>query len=108
EAAAVNADGTVIVGQSLEPVSQRQEAVRWTWNGSGWDKLILGIGKGATTSASSFASATSDDGAIVAGLYRSKFSVFSSSAFIWTPESGYVDAARWLQVNGVAIHPDKF
>lgn len=108
EAAAVNADGTVIVGQSLEPVSQRQEAVRWTWNGSGWDKLVLGIGKGATTSGSSYASATSDDGTIVAGLYRSKFKFFSSGAFVWTPASGYVDAARWLQVNGVAIHPDKF
>ena len=108
EAEAVNGDGTVIVGQAVDPVSQRNEAVKWTWNGSGWDKLILGVGKGATTSGSSFAIGTSDDGSIVVGMYRNKFSTFSTGGFVWTAATGFVDAARWLQVQGVAIHPEKF
>ena len=108
EAESVNADGTVIVGQSVEPVSQRSEATKWTWNGSGWDKQLLGIGKGATTSGSSYALSSSDDGSIVVGMYRNKFSTFSTGGFVWTAATGFVDAARWLQAQGVAIHPAKF
>jgi len=108
EAEWVNADGTVIVGQSVDPLSQREEATRWTWNGSGWDKLVLGIGRGATTSGSSYAVAASDDGALVVGLWRDKFKIFSSGAFLWTAQDGFVDAARWLQREGVAIHPGRF
>ena len=108
EAESVNADGTVIVGQSVEPVSQRSEATKWTWNGSAWDKQLLGLGKGATTSASSYAIGSSDDGSIVVGMYRNKFSNFADGGFVWTAASGFVDAARWLQTQGVAIHPEKF
>ena len=42
-------------------VAQRNEATKWTWNGASWDKQILGIGKGATTTGASYAIATSDD-----------------------------------------------
>lgn len=108
EASFVNGPGTVIVGTSIDPDTQRTEATKWTWNGTGWDKLLLGFGKGSTTSGSSYAIATSDDGSVVVGMYRRKFSTFSDGSFVWTAESGLVDAARWLQVNGVDIHPDKF
>lgn len=103
EAEAVNADGTIVVGQAVDPVSQREEAVKWTWNGSTWTKQILGIGPGATSSGSAYASGVSDDGTVVVGMYRNKFSTFSSGGFVWTAASGLVDAQGWLQTQGVDI-----
>jgi uncharacterized membrane protein len=108
EANTVNGDGTILVGEAWNDASQHSEAAMWRWNGASWDRRLLGLGKGGTVTASSVATGVSDDGSVVVGLYRDKLQKFSSGGFVWTAESGLVDASRWLQVNGVAIHPGKF
>jgi len=108
EANTVNGDGTILVGEAWNDASQHTEAAMWRWNGAAWDRQFLGLAKGGTVTSSSVPTGVSDDGSIVVGLYRDKFSKFSSGAFIWTAETGLVDASRWLQLNGVAIHPGKF
>jgi hypothetical protein len=105
EASTVNSAGTIIVGQAVDLVSQREEATMWTWDGSAWNKKLLGVGPHATKSGSAYALGVSDDGSIVVGMYRNKFSTFSSGGFVWTADSGLVDAQGWLQSQGVNIKP---
>jgi uncharacterized membrane protein len=103
EASTVNSAGTIIVGQAVDLVSQREEAVMWTWDGRQWNKKLLGVGPGATATASAYALGVSDDGSVVVGMYRNKFSTFAPGGFIWTEASGLVNAQGWLQSQGVNI-----
>jgi uncharacterized membrane protein len=103
EASTVNSAGTIIVGQAVDLASQREEATMWTWDGSQWNKKLLGVGPGATASGSAYALGVSDDGSVVVGMYRNKFSTFSSGGFVWTEASGLVDVQGWLLTQGVNL-----
>jgi uncharacterized membrane protein len=102
QADSVNADGTVIVGQGYDDASGRSVAAIWRWNGRRWVRSTLGVLKG-TSSGYSYATGVSDDGRIVVGFNRAKFSVFETEAFIWTEESGMVRADDWLHSRGKDI-----
>ena len=104
EAERVNTDGTVIVGQALNPVTQREEGALWRWNGTSWDKTSLGAIPGTTGSGYCYANGVSDAGDVVVGFCRPKFSVFQTTAFIWTPESGAVNLNTWLASQGAGFH----
>jgi uncharacterized membrane protein len=102
EASSVNAEGTVIVGQGYDRASGRSMAVIWRWNGRRWVRSTLGVLKG-TSSGYSYATGVSDDGRIVVGFNRAKFSVFETEAFIWTEASGMVRADDWVHSRGKDI-----
>jgi uncharacterized membrane protein len=102
QADSVNANGTVIVGQGYDSASGRSVAVIWRWTGRRWLRTALGVLKG-TSSGYSYATGVSDDGRIVVGFNRAKFSVFETEAFIWTEESGMVRADDWVHSRGKDI-----
>ena len=103
EANAVNADGTIVVGQGVDVVSQREAAVMWKWDGSAWQKTVLGFGPNTDGTGSSYAVSVSDDGSVVGGLYRATMWDFSDGGFVWTQDAGFVDAQAWLTSHGVHV-----
>lgn len=107
EATAVNGDGTVIVGQTPDHANGDQmTATMWKWNGTGWDKTYLGVmPKRAGKAASSMPLAVSADGNLVIGENHPDASKPVTVGFIWTPETGMVDATQWLSDNGVRVNP---
>lgn len=102
EASSVSADGTIIVGQGYDEAAGRSVAVIWRWNGRRWVRTVLGVLKG-TSSGYAYATGVSDDGRIVVGFNRAKFSVFETEAFIWTEASGMVRADDWVHSRGKDI-----
>lgn len=103
EAAAVNAAGTIIVGQGTDPARQRSVAAIWKWNGSTWDKQTLGVLPGTTETGYSYATGVSDDGSVVVGFNRAKFNFFETTGFIWTAETGMQSVDHWLHSRGKDI-----
>lgn len=102
QADSVNADGTVIVGQGYDDAAGRSVAAIWRKSGQRWVRSTLGVLKG-TSSGYSYATGVSDDGRIVVGFNRAKFSVFETEAFIWTEASGMVRADDWVHSRGKDI-----
>ncbi len=100
EAAGVNADGSIVVGQGYDPVLDRSTAILWRWSGSAWVRQSLGVLKGTGLTGYSFATSVSDDGSIVTGFNRPKFFIFETTGFIWTPDSGMVSADDFLHARG--------
>ena len=107
EATAVNADGTIIVGQTPDHANGDQmTATMWKWNGTGWEKSYLGVmPKRAGKAASSYPLAVNDDGSVVIGENHPDANKGITVGFIWTPETGMVDANQWLSDNGVRVNP---
>ena len=103
EASKVNTAGTVIVGQSWDAASGRNVAARWTWNGSGWTRTLLGVLAGGRASAMSYALGVSDDGNVIVGMDRDKSMVFTSRGFVWTPDAGMVDFQSWVRSQGFPL-----
>jgi uncharacterized membrane protein len=102
EAGAVNADGSVIVGQAVDPARQIQAAVKWTWNGSRWVKTLLGNLPHTVPGGSAYANGVSDDGSIVVGTATREFSP-SSLGFVWTAAEGMTEAGRYLHQRGIDL-----
>ncbi len=90
----VNADGSVVVGDS--PSDQGYlHAVRWV-NGQAED-LAPNFG-----SVHSIARAVSDDGGVVAGLY----STSTNFGFVWTAATGILNADAYLSLYGLTLPSD--
>jgi len=102
EAGAVNADGTIIVGQAVDPATQINGAAMWTWNGSQWVKKSLGVLAGTQPGGMAYATALSDDGKTVVGTARRFFSP-SNRGFIWTEDSGMVEAGKYFKDRGYNV-----
>ena len=87
EAAAVSADGSVIVGWSLwaTELDAEAEAFRWT---AGTGMVGLGFLPGGDTA--SFANAVSPDGSIIAGDNFDTYSGDQLRGFRWTAQTGMV------------------
>jgi uncharacterized membrane protein len=102
EAGAVNAAGTIIVGQAVDPATQINGAAMWTWNGSQWVKKSLGVLPGTQPGGMAYASALSDDGKTVVGTARRFFSP-SNRGFIWTEDSGMVEAGKYFKDRGYNV-----
>jgi uncharacterized membrane protein len=105
EASSVNGDGTIIVGQAVDVARQQEAAVMWKWDGTTWQKTILGLGPNDDGTGSAYALGVSDDGSVVVGMYRNNFWDFSDGGFLWTQDAGLVDAQSWLIAQG--FHVDK-
>jgi hypothetical protein len=110
EAYAINADGSVIVGQTYNPLADRREAARWDWNGSSYDETNLGVlpGTPQTMIAQVFASSISADGSIIVGTNRFQDNgPFSNqTGFIWTAQDGMHDIVTVMADLGVPFPPN--
>jgi probable HAF family extracellular repeat protein len=98
-ALAVNADGTVVVGDSASTSHPSGEAFRWVYTGSGPNGggVMTGLGVLAGYT-SSRATAVSADGAIVVGNSQS---MGGQQAFRWSAASGMRSVQDLLVASGV-------
>jgi uncharacterized membrane protein len=98
EASAVNAAGNIIVGSA--PDNDRMAAVMWKWNGSAWVRSVLGLVPQSRPNGVAYPSGVSDDGSVVIGTARRDGSRPTSVGFIWTAQTGMLDAMDWLKSVG--------
>lgn len=105
EASAVTPDGGTVVGLSGNPSDFQTYATRWHWNGSAWDKTLLGVinKRGATGYA--FATGISADGSVVVGGNRPDGMSPKQIGFIWTASGGFQDVSEVLKAAGVRLNP---
>jgi uncharacterized membrane protein len=102
EASAVNAAGDVVVGYGAIRGEPAPGAVLWRWNGTTWDRTPLGVMPGTKPGGATYANAVSDDGRVVVGMSRLKFTPVSKG-FIWTAETGVVDVNTYLADRGAPV-----
>ena len=105
EASAVNGAGTIIVGQSGNPADFQTYATMWTRSGSGWTKTLLGTMNKRGSTGYAFATGVSDDGSIVVGSVRPDVMSPKSKGFLWTAQTGFVEASDYLKANGATLNP---
>lgn len=102
EATAVNAAGTIIVGNGPDPLNPVQvQALMWKWNGSGWTTTVIGVMNGRGKTGIAYATGVSDDGSFVTGLARKDVMAPASVGFVWTEAGGMVEATEYLKANGM-------
>jgi hypothetical protein len=99
EAAAVNAAGTIIVGEYANSSDYLTHAAMWTWNGSAWVRKDLGVLEGTKDGGMAVAVGLSEDGKTVVGTARRFFSP-SNKGFVWTEETGMVEATKYFKDRG--------
>jgi len=100
QANAVNADGSVIVGLSYDPVTVQPMAVRWT----AASVEPLGTVPGYRRS---HAFAVDGSGSLIAGDIFSSQIGLPDTAFVWTPLTGMQPIAEYLAGHGVSV-PEGF
>ena len=105
EASAVNGAGTVVVGYSGNPADFQTYATMWTRSGSGWTKTLLGTMNKRGSTGYAFATGVSDDGSIVVGSVRPDVMSPKSKGFLWTAQTGFVEASDYLKANGATLNP---
>lgn len=105
EAAAVNAGGDMIVGQSYDAVSNKFVAAMWRKNGGVWDEQLLGALPG-TFPVFGFviANGVSADGKLIVGY--NAFSGQDGTGFLWTAATGMIDVVPFLTQRGVTLPPN--
>ncbi len=108
EARAVNDDGTVVCGWSVNPVNATHTACIWTFDGNDWNEQFLGLLPGTPIGprgGNSSAAAISGDGSVVVGTNRFlENGPFSTpTGFIWTQADGMRDIRDVLADNGISL-----
>lgn len=100
---AVNADGTVLVGQSYDPPTGRHVATVWRWDGTQWNTEKLG--RLTLGSALSVCTGVSADGSVIVGTnyftYNGPFS--DSTGFVWTAATGMQDIETLIADQGLSL-----
>jgi len=101
---AVTPDGGTVIGNSYNEDRRFAEAATWQWNGSTWDKQILGSLPGTFADYGCVLpyDATAD-GSVIVGSNGFDWSQYA--AFIWTEATGMVDVDDFLPDNGVTLPP---
>jgi uncharacterized membrane protein len=107
EAAAVNADGTIIVGQGVNFDTFQIVAMMWRRQGGSWVRSVLGsiVSPRALAGGFAYATGVSNDGSMVVGINRPDVMSPNSYGFVWTPAGGFQKATDWLQANGASLGP---
>jgi uncharacterized membrane protein len=104
---AVNATGTVVVGQVVVPAFPKLLApALWRWNGSTWDLRLLVASSPRATADLGMAMDVSDDGQTVVGYGRLRMGqppVSSQHGFIWTEADGLVEAEHYFERLGYPV-----
>lgn len=101
----VTSDGNTVVGQSWYEPTLNRVATVWAWNGSSYDQNQLGVLPGTPVDfGSSVAFGVSDDGSMIVGVNRFAVSPGGpSKGFIWTAETGMVEAEAYLADLGIDV-----
>ena len=103
EATVVSDDGTMVVGQAFDETGTNCAAV-WRWNGSSWDKEMLGAVPGTFPGYGAvYANDVTADGSMIVGY--NAFDWNQATGFIWTEETGMVDVEDYLVDNGITLDP---
>lgn len=102
---AVNADGSSVVGSSFVVSTQNRAATIWRWDGAGYAQQVLGQLPGTSAfNGWSIAIGVSDDASIVIGTnFYSLNPGANADAFVWTPETGMMEATDYLASRGVVV-----
>jgi uncharacterized membrane protein len=103
EASAVTPDGLTVVGQSGNPADFQTYATMWQWNGSAWNKTLLGVINKRGSTGFAYATGVSADGSVVVGGFRPDVQAPQAQGFIWTAASGFVEAASYLKSHGARL-----
>jgi uncharacterized membrane protein len=102
EAEAVTPDGTTIIGSTYEEHSFRFFAARWDWNGSTWVEQVLGDLPGtAPNTGYVTGNDITADGTFIVGF--NQFFFGNSAGFVWTEETGVVDAEDFFDAEGIML-----
>ena len=103
----VNADGSIIVGQSDDGLTRH--AAIWRWNGASYvEQLLPHLPGTAVIFGRAGALGVSDDGAIVVGYnVYSNAPYDSGDGWIWTEEAGMVEATDFIESLGLSL-PDGY
>lgn len=105
QARAVNAAGDVIVGTETDNTGNYAAAV-WRWSGTDWSMRSLGHLPGSTGYA--LATGVSDDARTIVGKaarYDSIIVADNQTGFVWTEETGLVEAHDFFE--GVGLGADR-
>jgi uncharacterized membrane protein len=110
EARAVNDDGTVVVGWTLDALSATQTAAKWTFDGANWNEQLLGLLPGTPIGPSggwSFATGISGDGSVIVGtnqfIQGGPFS--TATGFLWTGTRGLLNVEDFLAEHDITLPP---
>ena len=103
EAQGVNSEGTIIVGETYDPMSATVVGSIWRWNGLSYDVQRVGTLPG-TQQVAGFSSleSVSDDGRIAVGFNRFNNSP-QSAGMVWTPETGLMKGEDYLATLGLSV-----
>ncbi|GJM19113.1 MAG: hypothetical protein DHS20C14_13260 [Phycisphaeraceae bacterium] len=102
----VNADGTVLVGESYDLNTLTHVATVWCWDGAQWNAQKLGtLPNTAQGTGRSIATSVSADGSVIVGTNYFTFNGPFSNAtgFIWTAEGGMQDIETMLADAGYSV-----
>ncbi|MDX9912774.1 MAG: GC-type dockerin domain-anchored protein [Phycisphaerales bacterium] len=102
----VTADGSTIVGQSINGATRK--AAIWRWNGTSYDQELLPLLPGTAVGfGQAGALGVTDDGATVVGFNIYAFQPFSlGDGWIWTAETGMIEAEDYIASLGLSLPPN--
>ena len=108
EARVVSKSGDYIAGFSSDPVSNQRAACLWKrTNGVFGPTQYLGwIDGSEPTYGKTIPYGVTNDGSMVIGYATYYGDPFDVAGWVWTQETGLVDAAVWLANNGVFLDPN--
>ena len=106
EVYAVSGDGSTLVGESFDTSINTHVATVWRWNGAQWVAQKLGLLPGtAQGTGRAICTGVSFDGSVIVGAnyftFNGPFS--NSTGFIWTAETGMVNAETMLADAGLSL-----
>lgn len=104
QAAAVNTDGSVIVGSTYDALNSMRTSARWTWNGASYDTAIIGVLPGTLPNfGEAMLIGVSGDGGLAVGWNRYSQGPLSAwDGIVWTPAGGLVSAPSFIASLGLA------
>ena len=102
EAKAVSPDGLTVYGMTHDDDRLLYDAAAWDWDGSAWNKRVLGSLPGTAPEQGRVAAVdATSDGRVVVGFNQFFFGNYTG--FVWTEETGMVDIVDFLADRGVTL-----
>ena len=104
-ASAVNDDGTVIGGTTVDPETTSRTGALWRWNGTSYDEYIIGVLDGTFPGGygQAIVRGITPDGNLCVGYNQFDFNPGYSAGFIWTPEDRMVNVNDYLAAHDVTL-----
>ena len=108
EARVVSRDGNVIAGMAIDPATQQTSVAMWkrTAGVFGPTQYVGFIDGSEPRYGKTIPYGVSDDGKIIVGYATYAGDPFDVTGFVWTQQTGVVDAITWLGNNGVFVDPN--